>query len=1203
MQENAPCKVPAIVGTKPKLFVFKWEFLTKTLRIMKLTAVFLLAAVLQVSAKGFGQEKITLALNNAPLEQVFGKIEKQTGYLFIYRTEMVADKKVTIHVANATLKETLDRCFKDQKLTYNVVGKSIVISSAEKEKNSFSYQQTSNFPPLIDIHGRVVNEKGDAVADVTVTVKGTTKSTITDKNGEFSLSTVEQDAVLVFTHVSMETFELKVSGKTDLVINLKTKVSSLGGVEILANTGYQMVKPNEINGSLVVVDNKLLNEQTGTNILDRLNGVTSSLLFNIGKVNNNPQSNTGISIRGLSTINGPLDPLIVLDNFIYEGNINNINPNDVENITVLKDAAAASIWGARAGNGVIVITTKKGKFNQKLKVELNSDLIISEKPDLYYLPQMSSSDYVYVEQYLFNKGFFNSTINNTSVRAPITPAVEILLNRRNGLISSADSAKQIDALKAVDVRDQYNKYFYQNATTQQYALNMRGGSGNMAWLISGAYDKSVGTLKTNFNKANLRVENSFKPLKFLTLNFSTYYTNSKSLVSGAPAYNSITINGRVPTYLQFADDNGDAVAVNNLLRAGYTDTAGGGKLLNWKYYPLDDYKHDKTTVDLQEIVANIGANIEITKALQLTLNYQYQKQWSLRERNADIESFYTRNLINKFTNLSSNIPATRNPIPLGGILDDLNSYINSQNFRGQANYSNKWNDHAISGLIGTEIRQVEGGGNDNTYFGYNNDPLTYTPIDLANAYPTYINKSYQYIPGSAAISSTSLNRFVSIFSNFSYTFRERYNLSASFRKDAANLFGVNTNDKWKPLWSAGLGWELSRERFFSVSWIDYLKLRTSYGYSGNVDLRKTALPIASYNASALYTTFPFATITSLNDPELRWEKVGQLNFGLDFSALKGIISGSLDYYIKKGSDLYGESKYDYTAWGRTDVITKNVAAMQSKGVDVIIKSKNIDKTFKWNTHFLFNYSSSKTTKYFGTNANNIIALGGGRSIVPVVGKPLYGIAAYKWGGLDSIGDPRGFLNGQLSKDYASIMTQATTKGLESGAFGYIGPATPTVFGSLINEFNWKGFSLAASIIYKFGYYFVKPTLSYYQLLNGGIGNKDFAKRWQSPGDEKITNVPALVYTNYKQFFNRDAFYLNSDINVLKADNIRLQYINLSYTYHINRKSQSLINSIQLYANAANLGIIWRANKENIDPDYPNSLPLTKTYTVGLRASF
>jgi TonB-dependent SusC/RagA subfamily outer membrane receptor len=252
--------------------------------------------------------------------------------------------------------------------------------------------------PPIDIQGRVVNEKGDPVEGVTVTVKGTKKATSTNVNGEFSLRTVDPDAILIFTSVNMETFELNVSGKADLVVSLKTKVTALGGVIVTnVETGYQSLKPNEVTGSVDVIS-KQLGQRVAPDVISKLEGITNGLVFN-----KNSAGATQLRIRGESTFFGFSEPLIVVDNFPYTGDINNLNPYDIESITVLKDAAAASIWGVQAGNGVIVITTKKGKMYQPIKVEFTSNFTVGEKPDLFYSPQINPSDFVDHEIFLFGK--------------------------------------------------------------------------------------------------------------------------------------------------------------------------------------------------------------------------------------------------------------------------------------------------------------------------------------------------------------------------------------------------------------------------------------------------------------------------------------------------------------------------------------------------------------------------------------------------------------------------------------------------------------------------------------------------------------------------------------------------------------------------------------------------------------------------------
>jgi len=1040
------------------------------------------------------------------------------------------------------------------------------------------------------------NSTNTPITNATIYAKHSRQSAVSQKNGEFYIKTDGDNDTLVITHIGYFSKVMSASASF-LTVLLEDSTSQL--IDVTINTGYQRLKPNEVNGSYVVIDNKMLNQQTGLNILDRLDGVTSSLLFDKGKQNPNPQNKTGITIRGLSTINGPLDPLIVVDNFIYDGDINNINPNDVESITILKDAAAASIWGARAGNGVIVITTKKGHFNQKLQIDFNSDVIVTEKPNLNYSPQIWSSDYIDYEQILFNDGYYRTQFTNRAHPA-ISPAVQIFQDRKNGIISAEDSASAIDALKKIDNRHQYENYYYRKGLTQQYALNLRGGSQNIGWLVSGDYDKDISNVRAKYNKINLRFENTYRPFKNMTISAGAYYTNSNN-ITGLPSYSSIvSLNGsRQVPYLSLVGTGGASIAIPHNYNTDYIDTAGNGKLLDWNYYPLEDYKHNYTKINTEELLAHIGLDYRFAGSFVLSLLYQYQKQNVQTNTTADTSSYYARNLINTYSQLNRTTGVVTYIVPLGGILNKAYSSLNSYNFRGQLSFDKTFNEkHRVNAIAGMEIRDEWTAGSNVIYYGYNADPLIYSQVDYITRYPNFVTGSQSSIPNASAMTATD-NRFVSFFSNASYTYNNKYIVSASMRRDGSNIFGASTNDKWKPLWSAGLGWNLSKESYYHTTWLPFLKLSATYGVSGNVDLSKTTLPVA-VSGTDKTTSLPFLRINMLNNPDLSWEKAYQMNFKADFATIRNILTGTIEYYHKRGTNLYGDALYDYFAGGFSNTITKNVATMSGNGLDITLQTKNIDRTFKWNTALLLSLSKEKTTNYYSQfSYQDANMIGGGTIISPVVGRPLYAVAAYKWGGLDKNGNPQGFIGDTLSTDYEIITSNALNRGIESGSFVYIGPATPTVFGSLMNSFNWKQFSLTVNITYKFGYYLFKPALSYYSLASYGTYGMDYNNRWQRPGDENKTNVPSMIYPLNS---DRDNFYQESEINVIKGDQIRLQFINLSYDFLKDQKGVPF-KGLQIYINAANLGIIWRANKDHIDPDYVNGIPQPKAYTIGINANF
>jgi len=348
-------------------------------------------------------------------------------------------------------------------------------------------------------------------------------------------------------------------------------------------------------------------------------------------------------------------------------------------------------------------------------------------------------------------------------------------------------------------------------------------------------------------------------------------------------------------------------------------------------------------------------------------------------------------------------------------------------------------------------------------------------------------------------------------------------------------------------------------------------------------------------------------VTNAPNPNLRWEKDALLNLGLDFGLKGNRIFGSVEYYSKKGTDLIGDESLavstGYTGTNFNYNYRGNFSNMAGNGVDIELNSVNINAPFKWTTYFLFSYATDKITKYdqsitpavlLGADGDN-----GSGNLYPVVGKPLYGIYSYKWGGLDPAnGNPRGYVNGQLSEDYATLTNPSSVSDLV-----YNGAARPTMFGGMGNTFSYKRFSLTANLSYKLGYYFRRTSISYSALYNYYLGNSDFAKRWQQPGDEKTTNVPSMP-TVANANPERDNFYLGSSALVDNGDHVRFQDLSLSYDLQHTNFPKMPFTHIQIYIYASNLGIIWAANKDHLDPDYPQGgIPAPHSIALGLKAGF
>lgn len=1013
---------------------------------------------------------------------------------------------------------------------------------------------------------------------------------VSQANGAFELDCSKATDSVKITHVNF--FPLYISLKNirnaPFILRMQPVTKQLDEVQV--NTGYQTIPKERATGSFEKISNQLFNQQTSTNVMDRLEWIANGLYTDKRTI----QGNTNFVIRGLSTIQGPRAPLVVVDNFPYEGDLSNLNPNDVENIVLLKDAAAASIWGTRAGNGVIVITMKKARLNQPTRIEFNSNISIGEKPDLYYYNNISPSDYIDLEQYLYSKGFYTSTINSTS-RAPLSPVIELLIKKSNGTITAAEADARINALKGHDMREDASRYLYQPSVNKQYSLGVRGGSGKLAYLFSIGYDDNIGTLNEKYQRLTLKSENNFSVSKNLQLTAGISFTSSKTVTGRLPYTSLSATNGTLPIYTPLADSAGNFIPVIKNFRQPYIDTAGAGKLLDWNYYPLDDHNHVDNTTDLRSILGNIGINFRIFKGLNVDVKYLYEIQNSENAILYKQESYFARNLINQYSQLNRATGVVTYKVPKGAILINNNSDILSQNFRAQVNYSKSWKAIELSAIAGAEIREVQNAGNNLRTYGYNEDILTYVPVDYTTQYPSFVSGNSSFIPNDQSYSER-LNRFFSMYGNAVLSYLGKYSLTLSARRDASNLFGVNTNDKWTPLCSAGVGWDISKEKFYHFSKVSSLKLRATYGISGNADPTRSGFTVLTYNITSPYTQQPTASISQFDNPDLKWERIGMLNIGTDFKALKGRLSGSIEYYHKNDRNLLGYVNVDYTAVANNRLI-KNVASMKANGLDIELNSINIKSPVTWTTNFNLNTNKETVTDNFLTIRTASGNLTGGQNITALPGRPVYGVYVYPWAGLDpQTGDPRSYYGGQLTKDY-NLLTSSSFL-LDSLTFK--GSAMPTKFGSMGNTFNYKGLSLTVRLSWKFGYYFLRNSINYTSIFSNRLGHGDYALRWQNPGDEVYTNVPSLVYPAVSK---RDLIYNNSEIEAEKGDHIRLQYITIDYDLKTVFRSAKLTN-LNLYVNANNLGIIWRANKHGIDPDYrDNTILPTKNITIGVRAGF
>ena len=1061
-------------------------------------------------------------------------------------------------------------------------------------------------PPRYVVAGTIVSAQDDKpLAGATITIKGSSQRSASDLNGNFHIVSYQSSGSLQVTFIGYNTQNIEYSN-TDKKLIIQLTPNSTELKEVVISNGFQNIPKERATGSFVLLDSAQINRRVSTDVLSRLEGIVPGLIFN-----HNTAASTGsvpdINIRGHSTLFANDQPLIIMDNFPYDGNLNNLNPNDIASMTVLKDAAAASIWGVRSGNGVIVITTKKGKANQRLQVELNSNLTIGQKPDVKYDPNfLNSTDFIDVEQSLFKTGYFDNALS-TGYQV-VSPVVQLLANVRKGTISADAANNQINALRSNDVRDDISQYFYRRSVNQQYNLNFKGGGQKSDYYTSVGFDNAISNLVGNQNsRITINSNLNFYPIKNLQITSGLMFTKTRAKTNNTLSdMLSFETKTSLYPYARLSDANGNALPVAHDFPLSFAANPKYASLLDWYYRPLDELKNANNNGSNIDNRISAGFKYSFLKHLNAQVNYAYETATGNSSNLYGPETYYARNLINRFSQISSSGSVTY-PIPLGAIMAQGNTRLTSNHVRGQLNYNQEWKEkNAITALLGSEWSS----NNSESFspmpaYGYNAETKTFTPninyTDYFAVNPADFGSAQ--IPNSSAFDKRT-DRFVSYFANAAYSYDNKYVLSGSARIDKSNLFGVNTNQKAIPLFSTGASWEISKEDFYHVSWLPYAKIKVTFGYNGNVIKTATAVTTLSQVNNSYYSGVPYDIVANPGNPNLKWEKNRVLNFAFEFALPNQVIAGSIEPYFKKAENLYGTETLAPSSGYK--LFYGNTASTSGHGIDITVNSRNIiHKNFQWTSNFLYSFVQDKVTKYgYTQTASSYLNNNGGNggSITPLVGAPVFGIYSLKSGSLThDTGFPQGYLNGQLSTDYAAILNSTSVKDLV-----YNGPSRPTSFGSLRNNFSYQNVTVSFNIIYKFNYFFKRSSIRYGSLYANWAGNADYSKRWQKPGDELTTSVPSMQLPPVDD--NLSLFYLNSESLVENGSHIRLQDINVAYDLTKTLWKRSPFTALSIYGYINNVGILWRANHSGLDPDVFSStgftsLPSPRTFSIGLKMNF
>lgn len=1189
---------------------------TKTLLAMKLTFLLLTVTFLNVSAEGIAQS-VSFSGKNIPLKTVFTAIRQQTGYRVAYAREVLEEAgPVSVEAKNMKLVDFLNLVLKDQPVRYTIEQKTILI--VEKPRSSITVLVQAPAPledtAAFTITGAVTDTAGKPLPRATVLAKGRQQAvTTTDAAGKFSLRVYLND-VITISYVGYEELQHVVKSKTgSLYFSLKQAVNKLNDVEVVS-TGYQTLPRERATGSFGIVTAKDLVKIPSTSILERLMGQVAGVDISTATVAGKTRSGS-IQIRGLSTIPGytteskvSMDPLLVVDGFVTKQSISGgaldfLNPDDIDQITFLKDAAAASIWGMQAANGVVVVVTKKGIRNSKPTLSFSTTYGTSARPRMDYYPINSSAEYIDLEKEHIDKGIFPDPVprSNPGVYYPEnnSQAQAIIWRYKRNEITEAQMNTSLDSLGRLDNRAQIRQYLLQPASTQQYNLSVSGGGPNSSFYFSGYYYQDEPVYRSNVNKGySLNAGNTASLLNGrVILTTGLNYSNKRDKLNMAAVNALNTAPGGLRPYDMLKDANGqniyyDVLVIPTLAR--YLESRG---YLPFSYNPIDELNYSNAIANGNNVTLNVGINTNITNWLNLNLSGNVSRTFAETETYDEPESYAARMLVNKATGLYPTY--VWNGLPKGGKSILSNAQGKSYNLRGTIGINKNWNNiHQVNVLVGTEIRETNDKGTSETRYGVDKTINLYRSVSVGATYKD-INSTTQSIPVTTSAISEFTTRSLSYYGNASYTFNGKYILSGSARFDDYNLLGAGKRERAIPLWSAGLKWNASKEAFLErVTWLNNLGVRMTYGFSGNAPQGYAPVTVINLLGADFYTGQPYGNISSPANPTLTWEKTRMINLGIDYSLFKNRVYGSAELYYKLSTDIIWQMPINGTYGFSTFLF--NTANLHGKGVDLSVSVVPVlTKNWRWTTTLNLSYNTNVVK-----DARFKRPTGSFDTKTLYEGFPVDYLFSYKWAGLDSTG--QALIKSPDGKTTYTIM-EYPFQDIRT----YSGRTTSPWFGGFNNSVSYKGFELSAYFSFNFGGVFRMPSANGYGFSNNGfVGrNKDIATRWRKKGDEAFTDMPGMVYGVGANFFQSINRYIESDKLVRSRSYIKCRQVSLAYTIPTAIVSKIGMKNLTISAVARELGLIWAKNKEGLDPEYLYSagagfqLPPSVKYSFRLATNF
>ena len=1171
-------------------------------------------------------QKVALQVQNATLKVALNQLKNQAGVRMLFDADK-ADKVACAdcRLENVELREALDRLLEGTSWGYQEIDGVYVVRE---------------LPPMaqaVRVSGKVVDEDGQPLPGVSVVLKGTTTGVATDVNGEFILMVPKAEgAVLVFSFVGMKTQELPVTADRPMHVVM---VADSEQMEEVVVTGYQTISKERATGAYAIIDTKVLEQKPTDNLSEALNGLVPGLAVQSSSVDGDLR----FIIRGKGTLQDDQvdsDPLIVVDGFPISGYsddndpFSTINPNDVESVTVLKDAAATSIYGARAANGVIVITTKKGKAGSKLQISADAYWSVSSRPDLEYYFNMASAENQFRFEELMNSYepinlAYSDPYEMPSARQAYFSAPYAMLYERDsrGSLSMDDynARKQelIDIANQGLWEDDLQEYIFRRMVHQQYNVALRGATDRLNYAFSASFDDDKSYLQGDRNqRVLLNLSSSAKLTKNLTFDLSINTTFEKEQNNGVT-----DVSSWLSPWTRLVDDEGNFVhiATSNTVYEPVLESEYEGKTsADWHYNPVEDRQYTDNRSKTMNYRIQGGFNYNTSWGLNLSAKGQYEQRRYTNHVSYDPESYFVRNLYNTYSTLNTETGRYVSYFPDGGIFTDSGNTYESYNLRGQADYNRTFGAHALSVLLGTEIISATTETTPTiTRYGFNeytNSVMT-TPDYIT--YQDDIFGVWSRLPfDELGTLSTREDRFFSVYANASYTYNDKYSLTASFRTDASNFQSESQRDKFSPFWSVGASWLISHEGFMSqVDWVNQLKLRASYGIAGVAAGKSgtsSVTTLAVYPGSIVYShNEPYNTIAARGNETLTWEKSRTFNIGVDASFFGNKLTGTVEFYNKYSYDVLSEATVPAISYGANEA-TFNNAAVLNRGVELSLSTNiPIAGDLRWNGMLNYAFNRNKVKEY--DLRTSFPAFNPGY----VEDFPVDLITVLKPAGYT----PEGFviLQGkdgtqEVIQSYETshcteqiLRNEGQTIDDNNWAY-YLGTATPTSNLSFTNTFSWKGLTLSFMITGRFGYYvfrndyftnymnqahYSKQLDESFRVYDEGYANQNGYSAFPLYNDENypiFSGAYAYMYT-YNASLSFPTMYI-------KGDHIRMNEVYLGYDLPESLLSkQGVFSRVNVYARANNLGLIWSANGE-MDLDYTvGTMKPMPTFMFGLKLGF